>query len=333
MNKTSTLLCTRMSYRGKNYLKRCVFILSLQIRFFLFTCFQLFLHQCLSSTTWWARGCAVWSKEPTPWCGWPYPEPLPELAAGSSSKVSRIESDRFSHCTYRAALFHFPAILSGEFRHHHHQLASLVLTDCLCCRSQACCGPPASGLDPQLCRGGPEFHESAGDSGVQCRSAAAWWRAQRTVQTSVCLNCDVNDTQHVIHPLKQQLHEWKFLLFVMFNLFWYTVSFCSLIFKYFPQWLNVILLRFCTQVQFWGTCTLPESFHVLLPYTITGLYFRGKYNTLKFKCIHQQWKMLNIRPVSYLTHRKQYIVTCKYTCDLLLMFVHLITDVFNFYYY
>lgn len=209
--------------------------------------------------------------------------------------------------------------------------ASLVLTDCLCCRSQACCGPPASGLDPQLCRGGPEFHESAGDSGVQCRSAAAWWRAQRTVQTSVCLNCDVNDTQHVIHPLKQQLHEWKFLLFVMFNLFWYTVSFCSLIFKYFQQWLNVILLRFCTQVQFWGTCTLPESFHVLLPYTITGLYFRGKYNTLKFKCIHQQWKMLNIRPVSYLTHRKQYIVTCKYTCDLLLMFVHLITDVFNFY--
>lgn len=228
-------------------------------------------------------------------------------------------------------LFHFPAILSGEFRHHHHQLASLVLTDCLCCRSQACCGPPASGLDPQLCRGGPEFHESAGDSGVQCRSAAAWWRAQRTVQTSVCLNCDVNDTQHVIHPLKQQLHERKFLLFVMFNLFWYTVSFCSLIFKYFQQWLNVILLRFCTQVQFWGTCTLPESFHVLLPYTITGLYFRGKYNTLKFKCIHQQWKMLNIRPVSYLTHRKQYIVTCKYTCDLLLMFVHLITDVFNFY--
>lgn len=97
-----------MSYRGKNYLKRCVFILSLQIRFFLFTCFQLFLHQCLSSTTWWARGCAVWSKEPTPWCGWPYPEPLPELAAGSSSKVSRIESDRFSHCTYRAASFPFP---------------------------------------------------------------------------------------------------------------------------------------------------------------------------------------------------------------------------------
>lgn len=87
-----------------------------------YSCFQLFPHQCLSSTRWWGRGCAVWSKELTLSYGWPCPELLPEHPAGSSSKVSSMKSERFFHythihiCThtYRSAPFIFSIFLGSS---------------------------------------------------------------------------------------------------------------------------------------------------------------------------------------------------------------------------